>query len=391
MSYANNAISAPVSIYDVQRALGNSSSCLGTLCRAVNINKWAKYKPVAKNKINTTDELRSNMTWKDGSIQGETAATWWKGTNGKCGLNYVSHNSIADLKSDIIAKTIIWSHVAPFGGVGEPFRQIDFNEYHHDALPPTYSVAAGTAQLKAGSSLKIQIATSVDDGYNLRFSNIATFDQSYYTVAVYEGDALKFIQSASKPIGQYGNGESIEIDIPYNNGTYGYQGILQENHTYQAYVFISSVQYTNCATSAYVGNYTYVALPCGEADYGMQSTSFLAKKDSQWATIDAVCPDSGRIVNWTVYLYGAGAPSNTTVRLIDLQGNPVGGQSRTVDFTAGAESITAGDGTTGWAKSSTAQTSLLLPSDNPEAYMVEFVSLDITARAMIDHDINLNM
>ena len=45
MAYQNGIITAPVSIYDVQRAIGNSSPDLGTLCTSGNINKWAKYKP----------------------------------------------------------------------------------------------------------------------------------------------------------------------------------------------------------------------------------------------------------------------------------------------------------------------------------------------------------
>ena len=46
MSYNNNRITAPVSIRDVQRALGVSVQDLGTLCKHENINKWARYKPV---------------------------------------------------------------------------------------------------------------------------------------------------------------------------------------------------------------------------------------------------------------------------------------------------------------------------------------------------------
>lgn len=45
MAYANGKIEAPVSIYDVQRALGNSSPDLGTLITDGNINMWARYKP----------------------------------------------------------------------------------------------------------------------------------------------------------------------------------------------------------------------------------------------------------------------------------------------------------------------------------------------------------
>ena len=57
MAYDSNeqVITAPDSIYDVQRALGNGSPDLGTLCKANTVNKWAKYKPVGKNMIDTTD------------------------------------------------------------------------------------------------------------------------------------------------------------------------------------------------------------------------------------------------------------------------------------------------------------------------------------------------
>ena len=406
MAYDSNTqiISAPVSVYDVQRALGNGSSDVGTLCKANTVNKWAKYKPVGKNKIDTTDELRSDKTWKNGSVSGETAATWWKGTNQKCGINYVTYASIALTKSAIDAKTAIWSRVAPVGGGSEPFRLIDFNEYHHLAFPPTYALSASNAQLKAGSTLKIMVATSVDDGYSVRFSDIGSFDNYYHTVAIYDGSGnLKLIHSASKRVGLYGDGETIEIEIPYNNGTYGYQGKLQENQTYYAYAFISSDQYT-CATREFVGNYTYIPMPCGNADYGMQPTSFMAKADLKWAMVDAFCPSGGRIVNWTVDLYGAGSPT-ATIRLIDLKGNIISGQTVSLNFATGAQSknggtshtttvsqVQAGDGTIGYEMSDVLQTALTLPNNNPEMYLVEFVCSAVdTVRAGIGHDINTNV
>ena len=44
--YSNGKITAPVSIYDVQRALGVGSNDLKTLCDSETLNLWAKYKPV---------------------------------------------------------------------------------------------------------------------------------------------------------------------------------------------------------------------------------------------------------------------------------------------------------------------------------------------------------
>lgn len=47
MAYKNGEIYGAVSINDVQRAVGSSSADLGQLIRNGNINKWARYKPVA--------------------------------------------------------------------------------------------------------------------------------------------------------------------------------------------------------------------------------------------------------------------------------------------------------------------------------------------------------
>lgn len=49
MSYNSETgiISAPVSIDDLKRALGESSNDLATLCKSENINIWSKYKPIS--------------------------------------------------------------------------------------------------------------------------------------------------------------------------------------------------------------------------------------------------------------------------------------------------------------------------------------------------------
>lgn len=94
-----------------------------------------------------------------------------------------------------------------------------------------------------------------------------------------------------------------------------------------------------------------------------------------------------RIVEWTVYLYGAGSQVTGTIRLIDLQGNIVSGQSSTVEFSTGTP-VTAGDGTQGYAVHSSARNTLLLPTNNPEAYLVEFIAPNISVRSGIGHDIN---
>ena len=45
MPYSNGKITAPVSIYDVRRALNASANDVGRLCAHQKINMWARYKP----------------------------------------------------------------------------------------------------------------------------------------------------------------------------------------------------------------------------------------------------------------------------------------------------------------------------------------------------------
>ena len=46
MSYQNFKINQPVSIYDIQRAVGSGNTDLGRLCTASTVNKWATFKPM---------------------------------------------------------------------------------------------------------------------------------------------------------------------------------------------------------------------------------------------------------------------------------------------------------------------------------------------------------
>lgn len=386
MGYNNGFISAPVSIYDVQKTLGASSSDLGTLCRSAYVNKWAKYKPVPNGIINTTPQLNSDKTWKK---TGNDQATWWKGHANNCGLSYTSQTSIGNVKTNIDAKRVVWSRIIPTGNYAEPYRLLDFNEYNHRAFPPTYALAVSDAQMKTGETMRVQVATSTDDGYCIKFSHVGVFNNYYYTIAVYDktNDSLSFVYSDTKKVGDYSDAESVEFEIPYNNGTTGYQNMMTQGHSYKAYLFLSSVRYKTVTTSLQSG--TYVPLPCGEGDYGMQPAEFKCVNSSQWAYIDAYCPLNGNIVNWTIDLFGAGQPSDTTLVLKDLRGNPISGQSVSINFSSGATAVTSAGGVSGWRKKSNIQSSLKLPTNNPEMYKLEFYVVNtLVGTGMIGHDLN---
>lgn len=369
-------VTAPVSFADVNSVLGTSHTSLGLLCTDNNIKMWAKYKPVVKNLISTIDQLDSNKQWKD-------TATWWKGTNSNCGITYTSYTTVAAARTAIINKTAIWSYTKPSGGSSSPYRLTDFNQYDHNALPPCTGTSAPDAYLRAGAEWKVIAIPTMATGLNLRLNNVGNFVNYYYLVAVFDGSGnLKFLQTSSKKVGQYTDGESIEITVPYNNGSYGYQGKLSENGIYYAFMMLSSVSY-NCATSAQSG--TYVPLPTKEGDYGAQPDSFTAKSDSMYASVNAYTTGTNsRIVNWNVKLYGADNPSSVTMNLIYAStGNII--ETKEINFSNGSTSISGG-----YERSNKYNEVFTCPDTNIDNYRLQFIYSRINVKAVIGHDINPN-
>lgn len=378
MANSGGKITSPVSFADVNSVLGTRHTSLGLLCTDNNINKWAKYKPVVKNIIDITGQLDANKNWL-------SSATWWKGTNSNCGITYTSYTTVAAARTAIINKTAIWSYTKPSGGSSSPYRLTDFNQYDHNALPPCTGTSAPDAYLRAGAEWKVIAIPTMDTGLNLRLNHIGNFANYYYLVAVFDGSGnLKFLQTSSKKVGQYTDGESIEISVPFNNGSYGYQGKLSENGTYYAFMMLSSVSY-NCATSAQSG--TYVPLPTKEGDYGAQPDSFTAKSDSMYASVNAYTTGTNsRIVNWDVKLYGAGNPSSVTMRLIYASnGSTVSGQEKTISFSNGSSAISGG-----YERSNKPSESFTCPDTNIDNYRLQFIYSRINVKAVIGHDINPN-
>jgi hypothetical protein len=161
MANSNGVVYAPVSFADVNYVLATAHTDLGQLCRDGNINRWAKYKPVGKNKISTLDEMETDKTWK-------STATWWKGNTSIttipvgttflnktnqytaawitiCGVKYLGFSAKIDVLNIFNVANNHWvtqqggifaqnfSHVPPAGGTNEPYRLTDFNYYKHDA------------------------------------------------------------------------------------------------------------------------------------------------------------------------------------------------------------------------------------------------------------------
>lgn len=197
---SNGTITAPVSIRDIQRALGTSIPDLGRLCRHSKINMWAKYKPVKKAMIDTTEQLKSDKTWKPiNGTGGLGTDAWYRGvintsTNTDFGITpkYVNFSTgVNDMitalntlaNNEINGEKNGWVYSVPTGGSSEPYRQLDFNRYYHDAPEPVKTVSGMPDVMAAANSIweySVQImgsamndeAGNVDDRNYLLASDI---------------------------------------------------------------------------------------------------------------------------------------------------------------------------------------------------------------------------
>ena len=105
-------------------------------------------------------------------------------------------------------------------------------------------------------------------------------------------------------------------------------------------------------------------------------------QSSQYATVDATAV--GRIVSWTVNLYGGANPSAVTLQLIYANGQVVSGQSKTIDFSAHSTAIQGGYTRSNFSLNE----SFTCPDANIDNYRLQFIYSSINVVAIIGHDIN---
>ena len=184
-------ISAPVSFYDVQRCLAKSSPNLNELCKASNINKWSKYKPVKFSTFSaiTLEQLKSI----------------------NFGLNINIYNTLANIVAAIEAG-INWNYIPPTGGIESQYRLHDFNNYCHAAQNPiVIDVPNIVFNHKPGSVAQVSMFLDETD-YNIKLSEIPAIKDLYFGAYIvktngYTGARLMTSKST------IANG-GIVVDIP---------------------------------------------------------------------------------------------------------------------------------------------------------------------------------
>lgn len=302
-------ITAPVSMNDIQRALGVASTDLGTLCSHANINKWAKYKPVRTPVIDTVTGQwnRTQNRWNNADDQGVIAANWWK-ADGYCGLSFSVVTTInSTFISNLISGLLAWTYNRPSGGSQQPYREQDFAGYFHYAVPPVGQLAGAGRTIYVGTSgsgmrqltLNYEAPNEGDENLSLSdFTDNGTSLTEYYLGVLLYVSASKYrIVTSQNKIGTTGS-TLIECEIGYS-----------DVGTWQVMPFISSIR-IDAYGSGQVGRFM-------SAGYDSADTIIIAS--------------SG-----TVYqIYASGVWSNTAYTQVGIQIVVTSDNSAAKTFTGG--------------------------------------------------------
>lgn len=203
MSYnsENGIISAPVSIDDVKRALGESSNDLATLCKSENINIWSKYKPISckgefkeypiredSDEIVTSSYSKYTCVVRCGmNIPMDT----YKNLRNNYGGEGFAINGCYNLYVDNIygkndgisadTTTMVSGKHFPKGGANSPYRLSDFRNYNSNAKDnrcltslPQYNTVEVYYSSTPKFNCVLYMNTNVDNNTNLTMDDIIT-------------------------------------------------------------------------------------------------------------------------------------------------------------------------------------------------------------------------
>lgn len=194
-------ISAPVSIDDVKRALGESSNDLATLCKSENINIWSKYKPISckgefkeypiredSEEIVTSSYSKFTCVVRCGmNIPMDT----YKNLRNNYGGEGFAIEACNNLYKDNVygqtggihgdTSTMVSGKHFPKGGANSPYRLSDFRNYSSKATRSAFMTSIPqfhNVETYYSSTPKFNCVlyknTNVDDNTNLTMDDIIT-------------------------------------------------------------------------------------------------------------------------------------------------------------------------------------------------------------------------
>ncbi len=250
MGYSNGKITAPVSFTDVQNCLGTSHTDLDRLCKSSLINMWAKYKPVAKNLIDTV-----TGQWDATNNKWLSSATWWKG-NGNTdigGITPKQFTTFSQLLSFYDGNLNGWTYTRPAGGASTPCRLQDFAGYNHNApkaIENFYIAAEIRQHGQFTASAMMSMPDANADYISLADFTSAAFSGLYWGVAFYSGTTFKCKLTASS------------AGVAQIESTFSGAAVTLPIGTYKVYPFFADREIPITETQEQSGTHYYTCPNC---------------------------------------------------------------------------------------------------------------------------------
>lgn len=207
------SITGGLSIDEVRRCLTKNSRDLGTLAKANNINIWAKYKPVT-----SPDDY--------GPTGKSTDSEWWKGTDGKCGINFTTYNNLGTLSSGFLHELSQGNLTWTMATLLAPYRLTDFDGYWHLAACPIQKCGASKLLVDDSGNLQIDFQSILfpEGTDNLQFTDIVSSGSAmsnwYFSLLIIkQNTSTYFVASANNKLSN-GDFSVVFTSMKQNLGTY---------------------------------------------------------------------------------------------------------------------------------------------------------------------------
>lgn len=192
-------ITAPVSIYDVQRCFGSDRTDLGDLITNVNINRWAKFKPVKyKPNVGIKIDVMSAQNWIEANYGIKDIPTWTR-------LSYASTFLFSDARGSLDehfwpecdrAKSALsieyCAYNRPTGDSAGPYRLHDFDNYFHTAEEPIGPMEQTSIKIAPAGTLRVTFKHGAISNYTLKLGDLTWPDSANFPIGnMYFGVLMK--------------------------------------------------------------------------------------------------------------------------------------------------------------------------------------------------------
>lgn len=214
-------VNLATNVRDILNAAGGSvnNNLITFFQTGAKLNRWSKYKPV-----------------QSSFVGAPPFASWYEGDNHKCGLDYPSYSSAAQLRANY-SGVADWKYVLPTS----PLRLHDFRGYNTDAKYQISKIEC-PVRIITGGNIQVNITLKTQASSELKISEIGGgkynggyFGDYYFGIYGKSAYSERFVTSTTK-IRDLSGIETLSMPTVRNSNTYDlYTFICSEGSLDTAY------------------------------------------------------------------------------------------------------------------------------------------------------------